>query len=263
MRKDIYELTYRSEESHWWYVGRRRVILSWLGGALPKTAGAAKSLRLLDYGCGTGINLVHLARIGTAFGVDAAPDAIAFCRQRGLDNVIHASSLAEITAANVFGGDFDVVTMFDVLEHLPDDVAALRRVRRLLKPGGLLVLTVPAFDWLWSGEDVVSEHLRRYTRRSLSCALREAGYETRRMSYFNSLLFPLQAGFVLCSRAFSSRAGSMPETMVKPLPRPVNSALAAIVSVESMVLPKFGFPIGASLICTAGAGDPSARQGTA
>jgi 2-polyprenyl-3-methyl-5-hydroxy-6-metoxy-1,4-benzoquinol methylase len=261
MRKDIYQLTYRSEESHWWYVGRRRIILSWLAGSLPRMGGnPAKSLRLLDYGCGTGMNLVHLATIGEAFGVDAAPDAIAFCRQRGIGNVVHAPSPDDLTAASVFGGEFDVVTMFDVLEHIPDEVAALRRIRRLLKPGGLLVLTVPALGWLWSGEDVVSEHLRRYTRSSLSRVLHTAGYDTLRMSYFNSLLFPLQAAVVLWNRAFSPQ--SMSESMVKQVPRPVNSALTAIVSLESMLLPKLRFPIGASLICSVRAGQTGAPQGT-
>jgi len=248
MRKEIYELTYHTEESHWWYVARRRVILSWLRRSLATAGRTDNGLRLLDYGCGTGMNLVHLARMGTAFGVDPAPDAIAFCRERGLENVMQATSLAEIKARDVFGGEFDVVTMFDALEHIRDDVAALRRIRELLRPGGLLVITVPAFDWLWSGEDVVSERLRRYTRASLTRVLRAAGYETLRISYFNTLLFPLQAAIVLLNR--SVRPDSMSETMVKPLPAVVNRVLTAIVSLESPLLHWVRFPIGASLICS-------------
>ena len=248
MRKDIYQLTYHTEESHWWYVARRRVLLSWLKDSLAMVGRTASGLRLLDYGCGTGMNLVHLASMGAAFGVDPAPDAIAFCRERGLENVMHARSLAEINVSDLFGGEFDVVTMFDVLEHIPDDVTALRRIRELLKPGGLLVVTVPAFAWLWSGEDVVSEHLRRYTRASLTRVLREAGYETLRMSYFNTLLFPLQAATVLWNR--SLRPHTMSETMVKPVPVAVNRVLTSIVSLESPLLHWVRFPIGASLICS-------------
>jgi SAM-dependent methyltransferase len=254
MRSEIYELTYRAEESHWWYVARRRVILSWLSRSLAKTGRAgASGLRLLDYGCGTGINLVHMAQLGDVFGVDAAPDAIAFCRQRGLANVIEAPSLDEMTSAQVFGGEFDVVTMLDVLEHIPDEVATLRRVRELLKPGGLLVITVPAFRWLWSGEDVVSEHLRRYTHSSLSRVLGEAGYQTLRISYFNTLLFPLQAAGAIWNRTLRPR--SMSETLVKPLPGAVNRVLTGVVSLESVMLRRLRFPIGASLICSVRAGE--------
>lgn len=262
MRRDVYGLTYHSEETHWWYVARRRIILSWLTQSLAKMRTQdSSSPRLLDYGCGTGINLVYLAKIGVAFGVDASPDAIAFCRQRGLQNVVATGSLEEMQAPAVFGGEFDVVTMFDVLEHLPDEVGALRCIRGLLKPGGLLVVTVPAFDWLWSGEDVVSEHLRRYTRSSLSRVLHEAGYETWRISYFNTLLFPLQAAIALWNR--SLRPQSMSESMVKPVPGPLNSALAAIVSVESLLLRALRFPVGASLICSARVRGQNGSQGAA
>jgi SAM-dependent methyltransferase len=261
MRKDIYELAYRLEESHWWYVGRRRVILSWLMASLARAGNArATGLRVLDYGCGTGLNLVHLAGIGTAFGVDAATEAIAFCRRRGLDNVIHARSLAEMDTSVVLGDEFDVVTMLDVLEHIPDEVATLRRIRGLLKPGGLLVVTVPAFDWLWSGEDIVSEHLRRYTLASLSRVLTEAGYETQRISYFNTLLLPLQAAVVLWRRLI--RSNSMSDTLVKDVPRAINRALTAIVSLESVLLRRFRFPVGASLICSVRAREKSIAQGT-
>jgi SAM-dependent methyltransferase len=259
MRSDIYELTYRTEESHWWYVARRRTILSWLTQSLASARPSRTKPRLLDYGCGTGINLVHLAKIGTAFGVDAAPEAIAFCRQRGLQNVMATQSLAETDALAVFGGDFDVVTVLDVLEHLPDEIGALRCIRALLKPGGLLVITVPAFDWLWSGEDVVSEHLRRYTHASLGRVLQKAGFETLRISYFNTLLFPLQAAVVFGNRLLRSR--SMAESMVKQLPGMVNGVLTAIVSLESVLLRGLQFPIGASLICSARASEHNARQG--
>lgn len=250
MNKEIYELTYRAEESHFWFVGRRRVILAWLQSSLASAGrGNATGLRLLDYGCGTGINLLHFGKLGAAFGVDAAPEAIAFCRQRGIENVFQIQSPDALETELVFGGGFDVVTMLDVLEHIPDQVATLRRIRGALRPGGRLVITVPAYDWLWSGEDVVSKHLRRYTFSSLSRVLSEAGYETVRGSYFNTLLLPLQASVVFWRRW--RRPDSQAESLVQPLPRAFNGILTGIVTLESLLLRNFMFPIGASLICTA------------
>jgi SAM-dependent methyltransferase len=249
MNKDIYELTYQAEENHFWYVGRRRVIVTWLERSLASAGLATSGLRLLDYGCGTGMNLQHFARFGEAVGVDTAAEAIACCRRRGLDNVIQLESFDQLDLSSSRIGRFDVVTMLDVLEHIPDEVDTLRRIQRLLKPGGQLLLTVPAYDWLWSGEDDVSQHLRRYTVHSLVRVLRAAGYESVSSSYFNTLLLPLQAAAGLSQRWRHDT--SEPKSLVEPLPPLLNDVLSRVVRLESRVLRTRTFPFGASLICTA------------
>lgn len=248
MNKDIYELTYQAEEDHFWYVGRREVIVTWLEASLASAGLPTSGLRLLDYGCGTGINLLHFARFGEAVGMDAAPEAIACCRRRGLNNVIQLESIDQLEHAADRLGRFDVITMLDVLEHVPDEVATLRHLKTLLKPNGQLLLTVPAYDWLWSGEDDVSQHLRRYTSDSLARVLSAAGYEPVRSSYFNTLLLPLQATVALSHRLMRDRRE--PKSLVEPLPPLLNDVLARVVKLESRVLRSRTFPFGASLICT-------------
>jgi 2-polyprenyl-3-methyl-5-hydroxy-6-metoxy-1,4-benzoquinol methylase len=249
MNKDIYDLTFQAEEDHFWYVGRRQVIIAWLERSLKNAGYPASGLRILDYGCGTGINLLHFARFGDVVGVDTAAEAIAYCRQRGLDNAIWLESLDDVESASDLGRAFDVVTMLDVLEHIPDEAATLRRIHALLKPGGHLLVTVPAYNWLWSGEDDVSQHVRRYTARSLSRVLTEAGYERVNHSYFNTFLLPLQAAVALSHRW--QRATRKPTSLVKPLPPMLNRALSKVIFLESRALRALSFPFGASIICTA------------
>lgn len=244
MNPEIYELTYRAEESHFWFVARRRVIMTWLERSLRATGKTTQSLRLLDYGCGTGQNLLLFSELGEAYGVDAAPEAVAYCRKRGLRNVLQLSSLENVKQ---LGGAFDVITLLDVLEHLPDDALALQQVRRLLKPDGLVVLTVPMFEWLWSGEDVVSQHYRRYTLPSLTQAADAADFTISDRSYFNSLLLPLQAAAAITQRLHPPR---QPQSLVQPLPAALNALLTHTVSLEARILHKRGLPLGASLICT-------------
>ena len=161
--RELYEL----EDRHWWFRGRRAVI--W---ALLARAGIDRAPRLLDAGCGTGRNLVEFGPLGEAEGVDVSSEAVDFCRRRGLDGVRQAT-LEDLPFE---GGRFDLTLATDVIEHLDDDRRALRELRRAARPGGRLLVTVPAYRWLWSQHDESMHHRRRYTERGLSDALKASGW---------------------------------------------------------------------------------------
>jgi SAM-dependent methyltransferase len=243
MRAEMYALHDAHESSHWWFVARRRIVLRMLRRELDEPPPAG--LRLLDVGCGAGGMLGHLARFGSAIGVDPSPDAVAYSAARGAD-----VRLGTLPDGLPFGADdrFDVITLLDVLEHVDDDDASLRTLRRLLAPAGLLVMTVPAFPFLWSGHDVVNEHRRRYTRPQLRQRLVTAGFDVRTLSYFNTALFPPIAAVRLLRR-LSRGADEGGDLGV--VPAPLNAVLGSVFAAERHVLPHVSLPFGVSLIATA------------
>jgi SAM-dependent methyltransferase len=178
----LYPRLYELEDRHWWFRGRRTVIR-----ALIERGEAPARPRVLDAGCGTGCNLAELEPTAqTVHGVDSALEAVEFCRRRGLDTV----SQAELDRLPFGDGAFDLLLATDVVEHLDDDVGALRELRRVAAPGARLLLTVPAYQWLWSAHDDSHQHKRRYTRPQLVARVRSAGWEPVVASYFNALLLP-------------------------------------------------------------------------
>lgn len=181
MDEEVYRLSYELEDRHWWYRGREAVVDALLGRLdLPA------SPRILDAGCGTGRNLQRYSRIGRTEGVDPSPDAVEFCRRRGLEAVQQAG-LEELPFED---GRFDLLTATDVIEHVSDDAGALRELRRVAAPAAALLLTVPAYQWMWSAEDERLEHKRRYTRRRLREVAEASGWRPAFGTYFNSILLP-------------------------------------------------------------------------
>lgn len=178
--RELYEL----EDQHWWFRGRRRMIWALIG-----RAGIAPGIRLLDAGCGTGRNLVEFARLGAPEGVDLSADAVAFCHQRGLPGVRQSA----VETLPFEDGRFDLVLATDVIEHLDDDRRALTELRRVAAPAAHLVITVPAYQWLWSQHDVSMHHRRRYTARRLSDRARAAGWRPGVVTYFYSAALPAVA----------------------------------------------------------------------
>src|ERR1700677_2804003 len=178
-----YELqTHRAEDRHWWYRGRRQVLERAIDDLrLPARA------RILDAGCGSGRNMLELARHGTVTGVELSPTSVTLARERAVGEVIEGSVLD----MPFDSASFDLAVSLDVIEHLQDDLAALRELRRVIAPGGSLLITVPAYQWLWSGHDEINHHHRRYTRRSLQHVAEQAGWKQARTTYFNSLLLPV------------------------------------------------------------------------
>ena len=169
------------EDRHWWFRSRRRVI--W---ALVHRAEIPPSPRILDAGCGTGRNLAEFARLGPAEGVDISPQAVEFCQRRGLRGV----RLAALEELPFEDGRFDLLLATDVIEHLPDEGPALAELRRVAAAGARLVITVPAYNWLWSKHDASWHHYRRYTRRLLRDRVRGHGWEPVVATYYYSAMLP-------------------------------------------------------------------------
>jgi 2-polyprenyl-3-methyl-5-hydroxy-6-metoxy-1,4-benzoquinol methylase len=196
-----------ADERHWWYRGRRRIIRAELD-RLPLPAHA----RVLDAGCGSGRTLQELADYGSeVHGIELQPEAVEVARSRGQGEV-RIGRLEELPYQDAW---FDLVTCLDVVEHTPDDRVALRELRRVCKPGGWLLVTVPAYPALWSLHDEANHHYRRYGRRTLRGAAGDAGWRVRRMTSFNSLLLAPAAAVRLAQRR-RPRSRYRPEITLGP-----------------------------------------------
>lgn len=246
MKKEVYPITFRLEENYWWYVARRKIIIDQLNDQHFNLTEKREKPKLLDFGCGTGINLVHFSKYFEAYGMDSSVDAIGFCLKRGLKNV-RLFNFEKINEDNPFQIQFDVITLLDVLEHLDDEAKYLSLFSHWLKESGILLITVPAFQWVWSGEDYVSNHFRRYTKKKLLDTLNQSGFTIIKTSYFNFLLFPLQIMIIFFNRIFSP--SSQTKTNLKEMPEWINAILEKIMYFESAILQRHQFPFGGSILC--------------
>src|SRR5918996_6600167 len=183
MMEHTYPILFQVEQSHWWHIGRRKILASFVEDICRRVT--ARRPRILDVGCGTGANLLMLSKYGDAEGVDVSEDALAFCRERGLDKV----KLGAGEELPYEDDMFDLVTAFDVIEHMDDDLAGLKEMRRVLRPGGRVLLFVPTFMFLWGLQDDVSHHRRRYRLPQLRRVLEQAGFEIERSTYANITFF--------------------------------------------------------------------------
>lgn len=244
MRADFYAKHFDAESQHWWFRGRAHILLSVLARCLADEPAGTR--RILDVGCGTGAMTARLSRFGTTEGIDADPQAIEFCRRRNLHSVKQVSDLP----LPYEKGSFDVATAFDVLEHIDDDWAMLCEIRRVLRPGGTLLVSVPAYQFLWGRQDVVSRHCRRYTAKEVRQRLVLAGFEVQRLSYFNTVLFPVVAAVRLLRRLHGTASEPKSDFEVA-LPRPLNGLLARLFAMEAGALAHFDFPFGVSVMALA------------
>ena len=241
MMQHTYPILYKVEESHWWYIGRRRIIASFVERICREIKD--RTPRILDVGCGTGANLMMLSEFGDAEGVDISEDALSFCHERGLKNVRHG-------AAEKLPYDdetFDLVTALDVVEHLDDDVAGLSEMRRVLRPGGHLLLFVPTFMFLWGVQDEVSNHRRRYRMPELRRAVEKAGFRVERTTYANITFFMP----VLLIRKFMRLTGLRTATENSINISALNGLFGRVFGAESALLRHTNLPFGVSGLCVA------------
>lgn len=227
------------DERHWWYRGRRRIIRTELD-RLPIPSGA----QILDAGCGSGRTLQELVDYGSVSGLELNPEAAQVARDRGLGEV----QIGRLEQMPWEDDSFDLITCLDVLEHLPDDRVALIELKRVSKPGGWLLATVPAYQALWSSHDTVNHHYRRYERATLRAAVAGTGWELQRLTSFNTLLFPPAAAVRLAQRRWKRNGGSE-DFDLQISPDWLNNALERPLRIEANWLSKGRtLPAGLSLL---------------
>ncbi|HEU4510984.1 MAG TPA: class I SAM-dependent methyltransferase [Pyrinomonadaceae bacterium] len=241
MDTHTYPILFTVEQSHWWHTGRRKIIASFVEEICRRVTD--RRPRILDVGCGTGANLLMLSQYGDAEGVDISEDALAFCRDRGLDKVrLGAGEQLPYEDAT-----FDLVTALDVVEHMDNDLAGLKEMRRVLRPGGHVLLFVPTFMFLWGLQDDVSHHRRRYRLSELRRVLEEAGFEIERTTYANITFFLP----ILLIRQLMRVTGIKAESENNINVSAMNGVLGKLLGAESWILRYVNLPFGVSGLCVA------------
>ena len=239
MNKYLYPDLYELEDKHWWHIAKRKTCLQLIGKYLK-----VKNPKILDVGCGTGKNVEEFSKLGKAFGLDSSPEAIKFCKEkRNLANI----SLGEAEKTGFDDAEFDLVSMLDVLEHT-DDARTIKEARRILKDDGFLLITVPAYQWMWSKWDVALHHKRRYTKVQIIEVLKKNGFEVLAASYLYSfLLLPV---FVVrkIKNVLGGKTYSSDFKIGLPL---VDKILGFVANFERVVALTIGIPFGLSIIVLA------------
>lgn len=236
MEAQVYQRMAELDSSHWWFVARREILESIIRRIVRPPAQA----QILEIGCGTGHNLEMLSRFGRVTATELDPDARALASER-LGRAVEPVALPDLS--DFPERSFDIVALLDVLEHVQADRSALEAIWTRLKPGGQLIVTVPANPWMWSAHDVAHHHYRRYRKAQLKRLARDAQYEIKLLSPFNALLFPLIAGV----RAASKLLGRDSADDAMP-PGPLNALLRRLFALEAGLIGRLPMPFGVSLI---------------
>jgi SAM-dependent methyltransferase len=249
-----------AEDRNWWFAARTHALLGILDGEIasrwPRVSGSSRppGLLTLDVGCGAGNMHHHLSRYGQVRGIDSFFKPLRVARQRG-----HLVSQARGSALAFADASFDLIAALDVIEHCQDDEEVLAECARVLRPGGLLAVTVPAFPWLWSDNDAINGHQRRYTPGGLADKLKSAGFGLRKITCDNFALLPMAAALILVRRLRGQRLGlSAPSTdedayqvEMQSVHPALNAVLTAIGLAEARALRRVSFPAGTGIIAVA------------
>ncbi|MEK7507179.1 MAG: class I SAM-dependent methyltransferase [Patescibacteria group bacterium] len=243
MEPGFYQTYFTTEKKHWWFKVRRNLIGWLLHQYLP---GRPEKTKILDYGCGSGYLVGQLQKAGyPTYGKDISPEAIGFGRKQGINN-LSVSRDSQIGFADIF---FDAVLALDVIEHIEDDEFALKEIERVLKPGGIAIITVPAYMWLWGKQDEVSQHFRRYRLNQLEKLVRQStNLIPVKKSYFNTFLFPGIVITRLLDKIFKINRSSDFEINNRFL----NRLFYNIFNLEIGWLKRFSFPFGVSILLVLG-----------
>lgn len=236
-----YEVMHALELKHWWFRGRRRVLLDLLRHASAVAAGLP---RILDYGCGTGGNTSSYAAVGPVVGIEPDAAAIRLAHARGA--ALYCRSYG--TQLPFRDGVFDAVVASDVLEHIEDDTAAAAEIARVMRPGSVAIISVPAHPWLFSEHDTALRHFRRYSKAAIRQLLERNGLKILRLTYWNAALFP-----AICLRRLmvSRRSQSRARSDLGVTPTLINEGLAALLAMEAAILRHTSLPWGVSLVALA------------
>ncbi len=243
MDKSVFEKIHLLQKNGFWFgAGRNRMTLS----LLVKHDKEISLHTILDIGSSEGAFLDYLSSHHLSFtGIDIDENALEFCRERGYGEHVRYGNIKDIPFPP---GSFDVATALDIVEHVDDDLKAMKEISRILRRGGIALVIIPAYQWLWSRNDELYHHQRRYSKRAFMLLAQNCGFKTEQWSYFNFFLFPVFSIATLFSKLFASRVKT--STVLKPLPNPLNFLLKQIIYFEAWMISRLGirFPFGSSMI---------------
>lgn len=243
MDKSVFEKVHQLQKDGFWFgAGRNRIALS----LLKKHDKELASHTILDIGSSEGAFLDYLSNHHLKFtGIDIDEDALAYCRERGYGNQVRYGDIKNIPFPEC---SFNVATALDIIEHVDDDLKAMEEISRVLAKEGIALIIVPAYQWLWSRNDVAYHHQRRYSSKTFKMLISESGLKTEQWSYFNFFLFPVFMLVILFSRLF--RGKETTSAVLKPLPKPLNYILKQILYFETWMISGLGIrlPFGSSMI---------------
>ena len=241
MAENLYSLFDTTVETHWWFVGRRKIVIS----LVKQIIGTLNCPRIVDIGCGAGATLKQLEDLGAATGVDISSSAVSYCRHRGCRRVCRVEE-----EALPFGDNkISLIVSLDVLEHIDQEYRHLREYHRILKDDGKLLMTVPALPWLWSSHDRANRHRRRYTRNHLKTLLERESWQIERLTYCCTFLFPLIMVIRLISKLVNKSIKSYNADWNFKIPGlGINWIFSRIFAAEAFWLARWRLPIGSSLL---------------
>jgi SAM-dependent methyltransferase len=239
MERHVYDRMAEIADVHWWYVARRRILADLIRREVRPPARA----RILEIGCGTGHNLGMLGEFGSVDGLEV-DDAAREIAARRLGKPVAAAPLPELKG--IRRGTYDLIAALDVIEHIDDDQAALAAIAGRLKPGGKLLITVPAHQWMWSAHDTANHHKRRYSKTTLKALIEGSPLKLDKLGYFNSLLFPL----AVAVRGVGKLTGREDSDDTLP-PRPINALFEKLFELERYAVGRLPLPPGLSLFAVA------------